>query len=659
MNSLQDRSPDSDALRRNEIERIVQSRTAELHERVTALEAARAAIESSEAQYRHVVQNVRESIAVFQDERIVFGNLRLGDLLGYPLDAIIGHPFADYVYPDDLPEVAERHRRRVRGEPVPSQYAVRLVHRSGRVVWAELSVTRIQWGERPAVLGFITDISERRALEESLRRSLEEREVILENSIVGIVFLNSAGRMQWANRAAVEMFGMDRERAIGQSTEPYYLSRAHYEEIGREALAAVREGRSYQCETRMRRVGGAPFWVFLTGKAVNPSDESEGTVWAFQDIDERKRLEHDLRRTSFEREAILQSTLVGITFSIDRVHQWVNRTFAEMLGREPGELIGACSRIHFPSDESWQALGAAAYPVLERGEPFEAEWQMQRKDGSLFWTDLYGRALEPGNPSRGTIWTFVDITERRRAQEDMAVALAKQRELNELKSRFVSMTSHEFRTPLAAILSSAELLRDFGDRLPAAERAELIGIVESSVRRMGRMLDSVLTIGKAEAGQLDFAPAPLDLRRVCEDIADEVRRALADRVPGDPARLVLRFTTEPGTRRLDERLLRQILGNLLSNGLKYSPAGGEVRCEISADGRDVEIVVADRGIGIPEDDLPHLFETFHRGRNAGNIPGTGLGMAIVGRAVERHGGAVTVESRVGEGTRFVVRLPEG
>lgn len=657
MNSLQERSTEPDERRRGEVERIVQARTAELRERVAALETARAALEASEAQYRQLVQNVRESIAVFQDDRIVFGNPRLGELLGYTPDAIIGHPFAEYVFPDDLPEVADRHRRRMRGEEVPSQYSVRLVHRSGNVVWAELSVVRIQWEGRPAVLGFITDVSARRALEQSLRRTLEEREVILENSIVGIVFLNAAGRMQWANRAAAQMFGVDRDQMIGGSIEGYYPSRADYEEVGREVIEAVREGRAYQREFRMCRAGGELFWVVVSGKAVNASDVAEGTVWAIQDIDERKRLEEDLRRTSFEREAILQSTLVGITFSIDRVHQWVNRTFAEMLGCEPAELIGACSRIHFPSDESWRALGAAAYPVLERGEAFEAEWQMARRDGSLFWADLYGRSLEPGNPRRGTIWTFVDITERRRAQEDMAFALAKQRELNELKSRFVSMTSHEFRTPLAAILSSAELLRDYGDRLPAAERAELIGIVESSVRRMGRMLDSVLTIGKGEAGQLDFSPAPLDLRRVCEEIADEVRRALADQ-RADTAALVLAFADEPGTRRLDERLLRQILGNLLSNGLKYSPAGGEVRCEVALEDGEVVIVVADRGIGIPEEDLPHLFETFHRGRNVGNIAGTGLGMAIVRRAVERHGGRVNVESRVGHGTRFVVRLPE-
>src|SRR5690606_33771028 len=119
MESLQGLLPDPGERHRSDVERIVQARTAELRERAAALEAARAALGASEAQYRQVVQNVRESIAVLQDDRVVFANLRLGELLGYPSDAIVGHPIADYVHPDDLPEVARRHRRRLGGEEVP------------------------------------------------------------------------------------------------------------------------------------------------------------------------------------------------------------------------------------------------------------------------------------------------------------------------------------------------------------------------------------------------------------------------------------------------------------------------------------------------------------------------------------------------------------
>ncbi|MFP5398344.1 MAG: sensor histidine kinase, partial [Gammaproteobacteria bacterium] len=279
-------------------------------------------------------------------------------------------------------------------------------------------------------------------------------------------------------------------------------------------------------------------------------------------------------------------------------------------------------------------------------------------DGHTLWALLHGRAIDPAEPSLRIIWTMLDITGRRRAVEDMQRALAQQRELNELKSRFVAMTSHEFRTPLAAILSSVELLRDYHDRLPAAERDELLGIVQASVRRMGRMLDDVLTLGKAEAQALEFAPAPLALVPLLEAVLADAQRAAADAGVGAvPVQLRLRGAEQP--RPLDERLLRQIVGNLVANAIKYSPAGTPVQVDVECDDAATCIRVVDRGIGIPDEHLPLLFEPFYRARNVGAIGGTGLGMAIVKRAVDRHGGRIAVASRVGEGTRVEVTLPHG
>jgi hypothetical protein len=192
-------------------------------------------------------------------------------------------------------------------------------------------------------------------------------------------------------------------------------------------------------------------------------------------------------------------------------------------------------------EASWRALGEACEPVLRRGEAFEAEWPLRHRDGRTVWALLHGRAIDAAEPSLRIIWTMLDMIERRRAVEDMQRALAQQRELGELKSRFVAMTSHEFRTPLAAILSSAGLLRDCHDRLPAAEREELLAIVQSSVRRMGGMLDDVLALGRAGSQAPEFAPAPLGLRPVVEQVLADARRAAVDaRHHATPVRLLLR-----------------------------------------------------------------------------------------------------------------------
>jgi signal transduction histidine kinase len=238
------------------------------------------------------------------------------------------------------------------------------------------------------------------------------------------------------------------------------------------------------------------------------------------------------------------------------------------------------------------------------------------------------------------------------ARDEAERALQRQNELTELRSRFIAMTSHEFRTPLATILSSAQLLQHYKDRLPAEERDEVLASIASGVERMTLMLDKVLHISKAEAGMLDFEPQPIDLKALCEGVVQDVRRQW----PASTCHVVtdLRLGEREGL--YDEKLLRHVFENLLSNAIKYSPAGGEVRFEARRENGRMLFAVSDQGIGIPPEEQADLFESFHRASNVGDIPGTGLGLAIVKNSVERHGGEIEVASRPGQGTCFTVRI---
>lgn len=227
-----------------------------------------------------------------------------------------------------------------------------------------------------------------------------------------------------------------------------------------------------------------------------------------------------------------------------------------------------------------------------------------------------------------------------------------EREVGRLKSSFVSMVSHEFRTPLGITMSAVELLQNYSDRLPPAKRTELLGDIHGSTRHMSDLMEQVLLLGRVEAGKLGFKPARLDLAALVERLADETVSATHRRCPvrwrveGDLAGAVG-----------DESLMRHILGNLVANGVKYSPAGTPVEFTVRREGEAAVFTVRDQGIGIPEADLPQLFQAFHRAGNVGEIPGTGLGLVIVKRCVDLHGGGVSVQSRPGAGTEFTVRLP--
>ena len=227
------------------------------------------------------------------------------------------------------------------------------------------------------------------------------------------------------------------------------------------------------------------------------------------------------------------------------------------------------------------------------------------------------------------------------------------RELNHLKNTFVSMVSHEFRTPLAVILSSAELLSNHLDRLSPERRAQQLASIRGSTLRMAQLVDDVLLLGKVEGGRMTFTPAPLPLREFCATLVDEALSATSRRCP-----IVLTFAEDlPETILADESLLRHVFSNLLSNAAKYSPEGSPAHLTVEKTAPDtLTFCITDKGIGIPAADLPRLFQPFQRAGNVGQISGTGLGLMIAKRCAELHGGTLDVASTAGEGTTVTVTL---
>jgi signal transduction histidine kinase len=196
------------------------------------------------------------------------------------------------------------------------------------------------------------------------------------------------------------------------------------------------------------------------------------------------------------------------------------------------------------------------------------------------------------------------------------------------------------------------LLERYGHKWAEEKKLQHLHKIQTSVRNMVQLLDDVLIIGKAEAGKIEFHPAPLDLERFCCDLVEEMQVQVG-------ADHTLTFTSRSlcADARMDEKLLRQILANLLSNAIKYSPQGGAVQLELDCQADRALFRVQDQGIGIPLEEQGRLFDTFHRAGNVGNIPGTGLGMSIVKKSVDLHGGTISFISQVGVGTTFTVGIP--
>jgi signal transduction histidine kinase len=247
---------------------------------------------------------------------------------------------------------------------------------------------------------------------------------------------------------------------------------------------------------------------------------------------------------------------------------------------------------------------------------------------------------------------LLDIDERRRAEAEMNKALIKEKELIELKTRFVTIASHEFRTPLTSILLSVGIMRDFGHVISEEERLESLARISNGVHHMTGLLEDLLMFGRAESGEIRPKKSPLKIRSWCADFAAQVQERY-----GKKHTLLYAPPVREQEYVVDEGMMRQILDHLLSNADKFSPDGAPVYFNVNLEDDRVIINVQDSGIGIPRDDLPRIFEPFHRGTNVGNIGGTGMGLAIVQKMVVFLNGSITVESDIGKGTSFTVILP--
>jgi PAS domain S-box-containing protein len=314
----------------------------------------------------------------------------------------------------------------------------------------------------------------------------------------------------------------------------------------------------------------------------------------------------------------------------------------QLIGRVIGDVLTL--RQH-------ESLAQALAAVNEGGTVQRLELGGTRRDGQRYVADVaLSPVLRHGDVTT-IIFSLRDITMRQQIETDVRAALDKQRELNEVKTRFTSMVSHEFRTPLSVIKSSASLVERYRDRLSPEKQQEYLGQIHEQVKHLVDMLDDVLTISRAEAVGVEAQLAPTDLVAFAGAIVDEMQQTTVQH------QVLLETTGKAYPVWLDTKLMRQVLENLLSNAIKYSPAGGVVQVEIAYEAAQVVLRVRDNGIGIPQADQARLFEGFQRATNVGDIAGTGLGLSIVKLAVDAHGGTIDVESVVGQGATFTVRLP--
>jgi two-component system, OmpR family, sensor histidine kinase VicK len=338
-----------------------------------------------------------------------------------------------------------------------------------------------------------------------------------------------------------------------------------------------------------------------------------------------------------------------VTNALGQIEQ-CNHAAQDLLEMSEDELVDIPIHQVFQNPKLFPSQSEVPDNILTRQTLKDLEVNFSKQSG-LNLTILFNCSLIKIDNENKFVYIGRDITERKRVEKEMEIALQKERELNELKSNFLSMTSHEFRTPLTVILSAAELLEVHRQKASDTQSLKYIDQIQTSVENLLELLDNLLILGKADANKLTVQRKKVDLEKFCQELIEKLELGSKN------SRIVLVNQCQENVWKIDIKLLDHILNNLLSNALKYSPIEPPIYLRLSQEQDTLRFEVEDQGIGILLEDQKHLFELFHRGKNVGNIPGNGLGLAIVKKSVEIYGGSVMVSSEAGVGTIFKVNLP--
>jgi PAS domain S-box-containing protein len=528
--------------------------------------------------------------------------------------------------------------------------------KDGSFYWVDTTIVPFLdcQGKPYQYLAIRNDISDRKAAEMARRESEIKFRQMAEN-IQQVFWMTGVDQqyMIYVSPAYETIWGRSRQSLYDNPRS--FLEAVHVEDRDRLLAAMSQKVNGFDVEYRILRPDGTLRWI---RDRAFPLQDEQGVVYRVtgiaEDISDRKHAEMALQDSQqFLRSVIDTNPNPIFVKDTDSRFVLVNNAIATLFNTSVEALIGKTEAdFSGNSDEVKQYLEDDRRVIQELQPIFIPEETFTTTTGDVRYFQTIKTPLISNNGTVQVLGVATDITERKRAEQEMAKALQREKELSNLKSRFVSMTSHEFRTPLAVISSSAGILKTFAHKLKEDQKQKHLDTIQTYIKHTTQLLDDILLIQKVEAGKLAYNPEPLAVVEFCCQLISELQISAPQHhlecEIDAPASLVAEF---------DKKLLRQILTNLLSNAIKYSPDDSTITLTLNWISDNLIFQVQDCGIGIPPEDIKHLFESFHRATNVGNRPGTGLGLSIVQKCVDLHGGQITVESELGVGTTVSVTFP--
>lgn len=552
----------------------------------------------------------------------------------------------------------------------------------------EISLSHFKNKEGMFVIAFILDLTERKKALEQLNHEQQLAQMYFELAPVLFVALDTAGIITAANNYGSHRLGYSKEEVIGKHFTAFLPD--DEKEGALERFRKMVEGTSdeFQNESMVRNSRGEE--IEISWRKIPVKDENGATVAVLSagiDITERKKqekqialhhtaiqnlnedLEVKIRKRTLELNEAVHK-LAAANYDLEKNQ----RLFKAITHHFPDSVIGVLNkdlRYVFADGQELHSIGLTKndnrgervfdniHPALSReaeeklravfaGHRISYDVEMDDKTYSISSVPLPG---EQGQIDE-IIVVIKNITERKRTEKELLKSIEKERELNKMKSKFVTMASHEFRTPLSTVLSSVFLLENYTGQELENNKALHLGKIKRSVNNLTQLLNDFISLGKLEEGRIKVNYTEINVRQFLEELIPEM-----ELIRKENQTIRCEYFGEESAVLLDKQLLQSILLNLIGNAIKYSPTNAEIKLIADLTDTDLTIKVIDQGIGIPSEEHKHIFKRFYRAHNATNIEGTGLGLNIIKKYIRLMKGKIEFQSKLNEGTTFIVSLP--
>jgi PAS domain S-box-containing protein len=567
-------------------------------------------------------------------------NQRWYDYTGASPAQSFGFAWGQFLHPDDYQRTWAVWRHALEtGEPYEIEYRFKS-GQTGDYHWflARAMPVHDETGQITTWFGTCTDIDEQKLAEQRIKASEENWRVLAETVPQFVWTTQPDGAVDYFNQRFYKYVGSSPDQALGYRWKQF-LHPDDVERVVALLQKALVTGSSYELAYRIRESQTGTYRWFLTRSLLVRDEGGQITRWVSTstDIDEQKRIEEALRQSQEHVQALLNSTIIGITLTEGDIFVDANETFLRMIGYTREDLHqGRINKAGMTPPE-YAAVTRRAHEELALCQsitPYEKEYIC--KDGSRLPV-VIGGVIVPSHPSQ-CLYFVLDNSARQ--------------ELEQRKDDFISMASHELRTPLTSLKLQTQLLEKQLAKQGIQGATPALAKIESQIRLLTRLIEELLDVSKIQAGKLDYLQETVDLDGLLREIADTIQQTCLDHT------IIVRGAIQVSLVG-DRDRLGQVFTNLLTNAIKYSPGAKTVEIDLCASPEQAMVRVQDHGLGIPQAQCDKIFERFYRASSSMQraIPGLGMGLYIVAEIIKRMGGTISVESTVGSGSTFTVTFP--